>query len=248
MNVFVDIETLPAADKQPFIDEARNNFKAPSDLSKTQACADLGLTGNDEKFTSKEKAIALWEERFKDKKAPELAESNWRKTALDGTRGRILSIAYAVKDETPVIHINQPYNERDTLEAFFDTLSGALSKFNHGGGASPYFIGHNLTFDLKFIFRRAVILGIKPPFELNFKGYHGKDYFCTMQGWRERGERISLANLCSALSIESTNDIDGSMVCDMWLAGRMQEIAAYNVEDVELTRHVYRALNFLSAA
>ena len=245
MQVTVDIETCPAADKAPFIEDARLNFKAPPDLTKGQACADLGLTGNDEKFTSKEKAVALWEAKFSKEKAPELADINWRKTSLDGTKGRALSIAWQTEHATGLC-INDPKDERLTIQSFFDGLSESLS--THGKGRPPYFIGHNLTFDLKFLFRRAVILGIRPPFELPFKGFHGKDYFCTMQAWCERGERISLANLSEALGIESNNDFDGSMICDMWLQGRYAEIGAYNQDDVALTMQVYHALTFSRAA
>lgn len=241
MNVIIDIETCPAADKQPFIDNAKTNFKAPSDLTKGQAGADLGLSGDGLKYASKDEVIALWEKEMAEKKAPEVAEANWRKTSLDGTKGRILSIAWQT-DKASGLHIGDPINERDTLLQFFDVLGGALN--THGKSRPPYFIGHNLTFDLKFLFRRSVILGIKPPFEFPFKGRHGSDYFCTMNAWCEFGERISLANLCDALSIDKGSDIDGSQVCDYWLAGRYSDIGAYNVEDVQLTDRVYRALTF----
>ena len=241
MIICFDIETVPAANKQPFIDDAKANFKAPSTLTKGDAGADLGLAGDALKYAGKDEVIALWEKSMAEKKAPELAEANWRKTSLDGTKGRILSIAWQ-SDHSAGLHINPPESERETIQSFFDGLSQSLSL--HGKGRPPFFVGHNLTFDLKFLFRRCVILGIRPPFELPFKGRHRSDYFCTMQAWCEYGERISLASLSEALSIESTNDIDGSMICDMWLQGQYEKIGAYNQDDVALTMQVYKALTF----
>lgn len=245
-NVILDIETCPAADKQPFIDDARMNFKAPSDLTKAQAGADLGLTGDALKFANKDEVIARWEKEMAEKKAPEVAEAAWRKTALDGTKGRVLSIAWKLSSGASGLHIGDPLNERETLQSFIDGISEAL--LSHGSSRPPFFIGHNVTFDLKFLFRRCVILGVRPLFELPFKGRHDKDYFCTMESWCTRGEFISLANLTAALGIESSNEIDGSMICDYWLAGRYAEIGAYNQDDVELTEKVYRALTFSKAA
>ena len=76
MNVFLDIETIPGEScREEFIAEAVANFKAPSSLTKTQACADLGLTGDDAKFTAKDDAIRQWTERFNVERAPEVAGS-----------------------------------------------------------------------------------------------------------------------------------------------------------------------------
>lgn len=246
MNCFLDIETVPAADKQPFIEDAKVNFKAPSGMTKAQAGADLGLSADEIKFTSAPDLTARWEREMADKKAPELADTNWRKTSLDGTKGRVLSIAWKLQNGSGGLHINNPDDERDTLQSFIAGLSEALGE--HGNGRPPFFIGHNVTFDLKFLFRRCVILGIRPPFQLPFHGRHDKDYFCTMEAWCDHGERISLSNLCAALNIESSNDIDGSMICDMWLQGKYAEIGAYNQDDVELSMQVYRALTFAVAA
>ena len=52
MNVFLDIETIPGQGLyEDYLSAELENFKAPSSLTKTQACADLGLTGNDAKLT-----------------------------------------------------------------------------------------------------------------------------------------------------------------------------------------------------
>ena len=83
-KVFFDIETIPAQSKEngyeSFLKAELKDFKAPSTLTKTQACADLGLTGNDAKFTSKDDAISKWEAKFSKEKGPEGTEKKWGKT------------------------------------------------------------------------------------------------------------------------------------------------------------------------
>ena len=62
--------------------------------------------------------------------------------------------------------------------------------------------------------------------------------------WRHR---LKLDELAKILGMESSKQdgIDGSAVYDLFLSGRHQEIADYNMRDVELTRAIYRRMNFL---
>lgn len=244
MRVFLDIETVPAADKAPYIEEAKNNFKAPSGLTKAQAGADLNMLADEIKFTSAGDLTARWEREMAEQKAPEVAEQAWRKTALDGTYGRVLSIAWKLEsDDFGVgISINRPEIEENTLIGFFAGLKQQLVAASHDRPAT--FVGHNIAFDLKFLFRRAVILGLKPSFPLPFRGRHDNEYFCTMQAWCEYGERISLSNLCAALDIPAKTGMDGSQVCDYWLADRYDEIAEYNKQDVRCAMAAYQKLTF----
>lgn len=245
MNTYLDIETIPAQGGPKsfnhFLEKVRLDFKAPSALTKGQACEDLGLTGNDAKFTSKDDAIKLWEQKFSEEKAPQVAEENWRKTSFDGASGEIISIAWAVGDgEVQVRYRGLENSEKHMLENFFDDL---ISELN---GRPPFFIGQFLAgFDLKFIFHRAVILGVKPPFDLPFNGRHGKDFYCTQIAWAGFGGRMSQNNLCEALSIEGKpDDIDGSQVWDFVKAGNVQRVAEYNKDDVEKVRQIHKRLTF----
>ena len=173
MNIFFDIETIPGQGLYDgFLATELENFKAPSSLTKAQACADLGLTGNDAKFTSKDDAISQWETKFSEEKAPEVAEDKWRKTSFDGSKGEIISIAWGDAENTFSISRELGGSEADLLTHFFDYVVELCS------GRPPYFIGQYIGgFDLKFIFHRAVILGVRPPFKLPFDGRHGKDFY-----------------------------------------------------------------------
>lgn len=245
MNVYLDIETIPAQsgpyNYDYFLREAKSNFKAPSGLTKGQACEGLGLTGNDAKYTSKDDAIKLWEEKFAEEKAPEVAEENWRKTSFDGACGEIISIAWAVGgSEVRSIHRHLGDSESQLLSSFFDYLSSDLN------GRPPFFIGQFLAgFDLKFIFHRAVILGVEPPFNLPFNGRHGSDFYCTQIAWAGFNGRMSQDNLCKALGIQGKpDDIDGSQVWDFVKAGNVQRVAEYNEDDVCRVRQIHKRLTF----
>lgn len=242
----LDIETIP--DQRPgaldeFLQAAKDDFKAPSTLTKEQAAKDLGLTdASDIKFTSKDAMIARWVEAFKEIKGPEVAEEAWRKTALDGARGQVLMIGTAIEDDEPVVF--HEGNERDTLARFFEEIT--RSSLRNNGGLSQ-FIGHNVIgFDLKFIYHRAVILGVKPHhhFPIHPKGWD-ECVFDTMTRWAGHGNRISLDDLCKALGLPGKGEIDGSMVWDMYRDGKIGELLQYCADDVTKTREVWRRLQFL---
>lgn len=244
MNTYLDIETIPGQGLyEQFLKDAQENFKAPSDLTKTQACADLGLTGSDAKFTSKDDAIAQWIAKFSEEKAPEVAEHNWRRTALDGAQGEIISIAWAVSDSdvsTSWRGLEDFVSEASMLQAFFVLLGDQLN------GKPPFFIGQFVAgFDLKFIFHRAVILQVKPPFNLPFNGRHEQHYYDTQQAWAGFKGRMSQDNMCKALGIEGKpGDIDGSNVWDHVRDGDIKRVVEYNIDDVEKVRKLHKRLTF----
>jgi len=220
-NCFLDIETLPV---QPE-DEAKaiiaEAIKAPATMKKQET-------------------IAAWhEDKGKYAGAKDAAiEAIYRKTSLEGLSGQICSIAYAIEDQDVVVIYDE--KEEELLRRFFTFLSNKLD------GRPPFFIGHNIgAFDLKFLFHRAVILGIKPPFELPFSGRHNQHFFDNMQAWAGFGGRISQDNLCKALGIEGKpDDINGSMVFDIWKDGGIKRIAEYNADDVTKARMIYKRLTF----
>jgi len=251
MITFLDIETIPGQSCfDSFITEARENFKAPSDLSKTKACSDLGLTGNDAKYISKADAILKWEEQFAQEKAPEVAEQEWRKTSFNGAIGELVSIAWAVEDdEVQSINRQSDFNggelllssETEMLEDFYSQLKKRLNK------RKPFFIGQFIGgFDLQFLFHRSVILGVRPPFDLPFNGRHNQNFYDTQIAWAGYKGRMSQDNICKALGIEGKpGDIDGSKVWDFVKAGDIKRVAEYNRDDVKKNREIYKRINFI---
>lgn len=248
MNVYIDIETIPnqtPGAREQFIEESVNDFKAPSNMTKTQAIKDLGGDPDSKewKYKTKDDCLAKWAEAFKDTKAEEVGVENWRKTALDGSWGEVFSIAWAVGDGDICSVWRAPdQDELDVLRPFESTLIKQLKD------RPAYFIGQNVAaFDLRFLYRRYVINNFKPGFHMPHAGRHGKDFFDIQQEWCGFNGRMKLDVMCRAMGIEGKpDDIDGSKVWDFVEAGDYERVVEYNEYDVEQTRKAYKRMVFAS--
>ena len=223
MNIYLDIETIPC--QAPWvtdaiisdIDKEIAEIKAPGNYKKPEAI---------EKFleTEKAKLSASFEDRFK-------------KCSLDGTRGEICSIAFALGESDVFVFSDQP--EKEIIGQFFAKLLELEIR-------SPLWIGHNLAaFDLPFIYKRCVINNIKPPVRIPTNpNPWDSQVFDTMFEWSGRGNRISQDNLCRALGLETKQGMTGSDVYDYWKQGRIKEIAEYNASDVRTVREIHKRMTF----
>lgn len=248
----LDIETIPdqrdgALDA--FRAAVQADFKAPSTMTKEKACAELGMTDPQEiKFTSKDSALAMWAAKFKEEKSEEVAQAEYRKTSFDGARGQIAAIGLAFDDEAPFAVYRQdwqdPGAETEVIQEAFQYISDS---FNSPTMRDPLFIGHYIVaFDLRFLFQRAVILGIKPPSIIPFHARPWDDkVFDTMTKWCGAQGSIKLDALCHALGLSGkTEGMDGSKVYDEILAGNIGGVANYCCDDVRAARNAYRAMTF----
>lgn len=180
----------------------------------------------------------FWEEQKKKPSSWQKPESNFenyfRNTSFQGEFGRILCIGYAI-DGQEVEALSG--DEKDILVKFWGIAKDA-----------NLFIGHNvMEFDLRFIYKRSIILGVRPSRELSFARYRSEPIFDTMKEWEKWGAQgISLHKLSIALGIASPKEegIDGSKVYDYFLAGKSDEIIKYCKRDVEATRKVYNKMTF----
>jgi len=157
-----------------------------------------------------------------------------RNTSFQGEFGRIFCIGYAVDDREVDCLAG---NEKEILQKFWGIARDANT-----------FIGHNIMeFDLRFIYKRSIILGVRPSRDLSFARYRSDPIFDTMKEWEKWGAQgASLHKLSIALGISSPKEdgIDGSQVYDYFLAGKGQEIIEYCKRDVEATRKVYKKMTF----
>lgn len=216
-KVYLDIETIPS--QGPSVQEAiEASISPPGNMKKAETI---------ENWILNEK--------------PSAVEEAWKKTALDGSFGEIWCIAWAINDG-PVNYIT-----RTGLE---DSESTILSEFFlrilEKAPRPDYWIGHNIrSFDLRFLWQRAVILGIVPTINLyeNASPYE-KAIIDTMTMWAGYRNFIGLEKLCNALGIPGKSGMDGSQVWDYVKDGRIAEVVEYCKDDVERVRAVYKKLMF----
>lgn len=224
MNVFIDIETIPAQPEDKAKQLIAESISAPKTMSKVETIQ-AWHDGEGKYAGEKEKAI----------------EEKYRKTALDGTTGEIISIAYAIENgETQSFSRELDDDEEVFIGWVMDEMGLNL------GARPPRFIGHNIRFDLRFLFQRCAVNCICPSFSFKQYGRHATDFFCTMEAWAGYGKRISQDNLCKALGIEGKpGDIDGSKVWDSVKAGDIGRIQEYNADDVEKVRKIYARISHI---
>lgn len=233
MKVFLDIETIPA--QNPAVldkikQEAKNEIaqiKPPANYKDEAKIAEY-VAAKAEQIRAEIDAV-------------------YRKTALDGAQGSICCIAVAFNDDAPIIM--SEVNDKEILHHFFNVMASRCRP-----NEEVQFIGHNIVnFDLRFIYQRSVIQGIKPYGCIPFHAKPWDDHrvFDTMTRWAGVGNRISLAKLCDALGVAGKGselggeEIDGSKVWDFYKAKRYEEIATYCASDVERVRAIYKKMNFL---
>jgi DNA polymerase elongation subunit (family B) len=214
MNIVFDIETIPVQD-EVIIKKIADEIKAPATMKKAET-------------------ITNWEQNDKQSAIDEAVA----KTSFDGAYGSICCIGWAIDDGEIKSVIGK---ERFIIQSFFnDILEAGKDAFKYANVTmKPVFIGHNVSaFDLRFLFQRAVVLGIKPPYciPFNAKSWDSQIYD-TMTSFAGFGNRISLDKL-------SNNTMTGADVYPMYKEGRIDDIAAYCRDDVNLTRSVYKRLSF----
>lgn len=218
--LYLDIETIPAQSPEAHAAIAET-VKPPAQMKKAET-------------------IAAWEASDK----AQAVQDAIAKTSLDGTYGHICCIGFAVNDDKPdcryLAGTYSPGSEAEALREFF-------AKADEVGTGNPYpvcIVGHNVIgFDLRFIWQRAIILGVRVPnwFPRDPKPW-SHEAFDTMLAFAGQRGTIGMDRLCRVLGIEGKTDIDGSMVASLWEAGRADDIARYCMDDVERTRAIHRRM------
>ncbi len=247
INIALDIETVPGQDADLFdtyLQRQMAIFKPPSTLTMKQALHDLNIDYKENTLGDKAKVLDHWTECFREKKSKELADKEWRKTALDGFHGEVISIAAICDQElySDYRTLKGATTENKLVDNFFQWVRSKCTLKAHR--ATPFFIGHNILFDTLFLYRRSVKLQVYRGFELPFNnGIHNRHFFCNSQAVCLRGDRISQNELAKACGIElKPNDIDGSKVWDFVLRGEEKRVNEYNEYDVNTVVKIYNRL------
>lgn len=227
MNLYLDIETVPC-DDPAIIAEIASTITPPGNYKKPET-------------------IAAWEMGEK-KRAVEEAVN---RTSFDGGYGKIICIGYAVNDNPAgVIVVRRDYDEASLIADWFESLD---DNWQTQGSPSLTFVGHNIPWDLRMLYQRAVVHGIQPPAVL-LKAMRAKPWDdCiadTMLLWDpSREKKISLDKLCKVLGITSPKgEVNGSMVAQLYRDGQIEKIAEYCKRDVMAVRECYKRLSFAEVA
>lgn len=243
MNIYFDIETIPLQDPALIAE-----FRAEHEAKLPELLAAVKVPSN---YKDEAKIAEFIAKSQSDIKAVHSAEfDDWHaKTSFDGGLGQACCIGFAIEDapaQTYAVTTNSMADERSMLEAFFSHLTDA-----HRVTDRPVFIGHNSNgFDIPFIWKRCIVLGVKPPiwFPRDPKPW-GDSTFDTMIAWNGPGARAggSMERICRILGIPGKHGMDGSQVWPLFQAGRIAEIASYCAADVERTRAMHRRMTFAVA-
>ncbi|NND39265.1 MAG: hypothetical protein HKO06_06685 [Pseudomonadales bacterium] len=232
MNLIIDIETIPAQPADKWIDEIESQLKHPASISKPETIE--AWHNGEGKYAGVKRAKA---------------EEQYRKQALDGTYGEIITIGWSTPDrEINYTHQRQTETEKEFLSTFIEQVRVNIIAHKYARKFMTdhhlYFIGHNVEFDLRFLWQRLIIndLYSQVPFLIPYNGRHGADYFCTMKAWAGYRDRISLDNLARAMGLGGKDGTSGSEVYGLWCDKEYEKIAAYCANDVDLTRTIFNRI------
>ena len=222
MEIYFDIETIPGQ-RAGLREELAEDIKHPATMSKPET-------------------IAKWEKEDK----PAAVEEAYLKTSFDGGMGQIVCIGWAIGDGGPVASYVPDFDlvsEGCVIRAFFERLAS----FHNTSGTRPILVGHNhIAFDIPFIWKRAIVHGIKPPiwFPRNPKPW-AESVVDTMLLWDSTNRPgKSMDKICRALGIPGKGDVSGADVWPMAQRGEFAQIAEYCRDDVDRTRSMYRRMTF----
>lgn len=188
----------------------------------------------------------------KEKSDEQKALDAFRKTSLNGDFGRVLCIGYSDERadgtrkmgilgwdrESRSLHVD----EQQMLKQFWALMRGFDPR-------NDRLVGHNIfDFDLRFLLKRSIINRVRPTVELSFARYRSKPIFDTMCEWDcwNLTSKISLDKLASALSLPTSksDEVNGSRIFELFNEGRHREIRDYCLQDVRLTRQIYKMMTF----
>lgn len=232
-TIYLDIETIPTMDESVIADIAAG-ITPPGNMTKAET-------------------IVVWERE----KKPALIEAAVARTSFDGALGRICVIGWAIdNDPVAVLHTGDGWSSAAAEAAMLRAFFADIDSLSVEEGIRSEWVGHNVAdFDLRFIFQRAVIHGIRPSMYIPFRAKPwGDRIFDTMVAWSGIKDRVSLDKLCRSLGVAGKGselggeDIDGSRVWEYVKAGRIADVATYCKGDVERVREIHSRMTFARAA
>lgn len=218
-TLFIDLETIPCQNDE-LKDAIKSRVKHPANIKKAES-------------------ITKWEEE----KRPQAEEEAILKTSFNGLYGEIIVIGYTIDDEEEFATYRRPEEtERDMLLRFWNEI-GSYFKNDF-----PLWVGHNICeFDLRFLFHRSLINNVKPTLEIpyNDKPWSENVFDTLYEVMGNNNAGGSLDAISKVLGIgQKTEGMHGSEVWPEYQKGNIGKITEYCMQDVNLTREIYKRLNF----
>lgn len=222
IELFLDIETIPCS---------RADIQA-------RCVADVAPPGN---YKKQETIDQWWLTEGEAKKAEAIA-----RTALDGTWGEIICIGLAINDE-PAEVFGRALTEADLLNTFglmLDSKCKKADRTDEMWHIVARWIGHNIVdFDLRFLWQRSKLLGVKLPFNLPMQKFDSH-VFDTMKEWAGYRNHISQKDLELAFGLTRHDPLamGGADVFQAYQEGRIEDIKEHCRIDIENLRSIYKRM------
>lgn len=135
-------------------------------------------------------------------------------------------------------------NEAQTLQSFWHYLADKGFDLRH-----DLLIGHNvLAFDLPFLYQRSIVHGVRPSVKFDLYPFREQPIYDTMRQWgcNNPREYFSLAELAHAcgLNCPKSSGVSGENVAAFFAAHQHTEILKYCLNDVRCTRRLYYHMTY----
>lgn len=180
------------------------------------------------------------------------------KAALDPDYGKILSIGFSVTTaEANAINVfvnrdvyfpnpeNPPEDHQWLAAPEYAVTEGELLEifWNEFAACAGCCVGYNiLGFDLPYLLRRSMALGVKPPFAPNLAKFRTEpvtDLMMILYNWgADRYKSLKQVAKLYRLPV-SLPGVDGSMVSGL----PVEDLVKYQTSDIELTAALYQRMN-----
>lgn len=270
LYLYIDIETIPSQDPAVFDGIRAKHVVADIDLDAVEADKRLKAPEKIEEDLARKREKAIQDRAAAIARTAVDIDIEWLKTALDASTGQIATVSATIGEQNIAsIRVNDLSleAERELLIDFFEDLEAALDGLAHEAALAshgaqgrgdiesihleiqrhrqvPIVVAHHAQFDVRYIWQRAIVLGVTPPvwWPIDARPWDADRIADTMVMWAGHGNRIGLDRLCRVLGLPGKTGVDGSQVWDLVQAGRIEQIASYCDDDVRRLRSVHRRL------
>lgn len=187
------------------------------------------------KTYTKPESIAKWHEE----EGSKVLNRRIADTALEGGYGELTAVGWAIDDGDIEVRVRQ------SCETELDLLRQVAEDLQVKPQDYPLtFIGHNVDFDLRFLWKRAIVLGFPMPqlFPRRWRPWDPSILDMQLEWTGQLREYIKQAELAAMLGIETTDTITGADAPQAWRDGQYDVIRSHCHEDLRVCREIHRRM------